>query len=163
MKKLLLLAFVPVLGGCAVVTPRPTSMIFSPQGMEVVGRVSGESRNTRLLCVIPVSGEPASLQAATENAVKPVRADTIINPSVDDERGIGFLGLWCWQKITVSGIAIRFKRGVVPMAQTSEAAPAPAAVPAGGAQRAAQRTETPQAGPEADTISEMEKRLTGGK
>ena len=109
MKKTILALTACSLCGCALVTPHPTSMTLSPQAMEIFGPATGESTSTRLLCVLPVNGN-ASLIAATENALKAAAAEAIVNPMVDDERGFGLLGLWCWQKIKVYGTAIRFKR-----------------------------------------------------
>lgn len=109
MKRIFMLLAGCSLGGCALVTPHPTSMTLTPQAMEIVGPAKGESTSTRLLCVLPLSGS-ASLIAATENALNAAAAEAIVNPVVDDERGFGLLGLWCWQTIKVYGTAVRFKR-----------------------------------------------------
>jgi hypothetical protein len=166
MKKILLPLLALALGGCAVATPHPTSMIFSPQGMEMLGPVRGASSSTRLLCVIPVSDGAASLDDAIQDALKPVNGDVIINPAVDDERGVGLLGLWCWQKIKVYGLAVRFKRPAMPQAQAR-----PAAAPAGRAQESTGQPRGAAAGEQADRqpaagleedIAELEKRVMGG-
>lgn len=157
------LAFAPaalLLCGCAFVTPHPTPMTLTPQAMEIVGTARGESSNYRLLCVIPVSSSNASLAAATERAVNSVSAEAIVNPMVDDERGFGLLGLWCWQKIRVYGTAVRFKRNQ-PYAQPAAKAAAPAQQ--GGAQRtavpAAPASEPMPGAEEGESINDMEKRL----
>ena len=147
MKKIILMS-VFLLCGCASVTPYPTSMTLIPQAMEIMGPAKGESRNTRLFCVIPMSGANASLITATENAVKYAGADAIVNPVVDDERGIGFLGLWCWQKIKVYGMAVRFKRnGTTP--------PAPVAARAQRVEKGQIKTGT-EPRIDADTITDTE-------
>lgn len=150
--------FAPLLGGCAFVTPHPTSMTLTPQAMEIVGPVKGESTNVRLLCVVPVSGRNASLVSATENALKAASAEAIVNPVVDDERGFGLLGLWCWQKIRVYGTGVRFKRN---MAGSAPAAPAAVPPAAKGAQPAArqQKPEAPIDTGDGESITDMEKRL----
>lgn len=95
--------------GCAHVTPQATSTSFSPEAMDVVGPAKGESTQTKALCLIPLSNDEVSVIAATEAALLSVNAEALINSAVDDERGIGVLGLWCWQTIRVSGTAVRFK------------------------------------------------------
>ncbi len=152
--------FAPLLGGCAFVTPHPTSMTLTPQAMEIVGPVKGESTNVRLLCVVPVSGENASLASATEKALRASSAEAIVNPMVDDERGFGLLGLWCWQTIKVYGTGVRFKRN---MTGSSPAVPAAAAPAAKGAQPAArqQKPDVPVDTGDGESINDMEKRLFG--
>lgn len=131
-------------------------MTLTPQAMEIVGPVKGESSSTRLLCVLPVSGN-ASLAAATEKALDSAAAEAIVNPQVDDERGFGLLGLWCWQKISVYGTGIRFKRnapagqaaagrGEKVQPKSAVKAPSPAGEPALGKS-------------EADAVDEMENRI----
>ena len=92
--------------------------------------------------------------AATENAVRSVGADAIVNPAVDDERGIGFLGLWCWQKIKVYGTAVRFKRN---------AAPPAAAAPVFRTEKGQAQVDKGQVQSEIDSISEMENRIFKSK
>jgi hypothetical protein len=132
-------------------------MTLTPQAMEIVGPATGESSSTRLLCFIPVNGN-ASLITATENALKSVAAEAIVNPAVDDERGLGLLGLWCWQKIRVSGTAVRFKRN----SATQGAAASPRRVdkeqPKAGV-KASGEAEQILDKSDADAISEMENRL----
>ncbi len=161
MKKIILSLTACSLGGCALVTPHPTGMTLSPQAMEIVGPATGESTSTRLLCVLPVNGN-ASLGAATENALKDAAAEAIVNPQVDDERGFGPLGLWCWQKIKVYGTAIRFKRNTP--AQGAAASEkrgdkgAEKKQPKSGAGAAAEAD--PALGKsEADAVNEMESRI----
>jgi hypothetical protein len=158
MKKIILLLPVGLLSGCAIVTPHPTSMTLTPQAMEIVGPVKGESSSTRLLCVIPVNGS-ASLISATQNALNAAAAEAIVNPMVDDERGFGLLGLWCWQKIKVYGTGIRFKRNMPAQGSAVSEKRSEKAQARSGAKAAAD-TEEPAIGKnEADAVNEMESRI----
>lgn len=100
------------MSGCSHVTPGVSSTSFSSDAMEVVGPAKGESTDTQILCLIPW-GDSASVVSATEAAIESVKANALINTVVDDERGIGFLGLWCWQTIRVYGTAVKFKSQVI--------------------------------------------------
>ena len=162
MKKLFFSLPVCLLSGCAMVTPHPTSMTLSPQAMEIVGTATGESTGTRLLCVLPVNGN-ASLITATENALRSVAAEALVNPMVDDERGFGLLGLWCWQKIRVSGTAIRFKRnsaalGTAASEKRSENA-GEKGQPKGGVKSPAVTEEQGLGKSDADALNDMENRI----
>jgi hypothetical protein len=142
MSKMFTLFCACFLGGCAMSVPHPTGMTLSPSAMEIVGPAKGESKSTRAFCFVPLD-ETASLAAATQSALESESADAIVNPMVDDERGIGFLGLWCWQKIKIYGTAVRFKQSGA--AQTA----------AGGAKNYPgdeSRSET-------ELVSDIEKRL----
>jgi hypothetical protein len=98
-----------LLAACAHSVPHVSSMNFSSADMWIMGPATGESTRDFILCAIPQDSTGASVAEATRNAVATVNADALINTVVDDERGIGFLGLWCWQTIRVSGTAVRFK------------------------------------------------------
>lgn len=162
MKKMFLSLPVCLLSGCAVVTPHPTSMTLSPQAMEIVGPATGESSSTRVLCVLPVNGN-ASLIAATENALKSVAAEALVNPMVDDERGFGLLGLWCWQKIRVSGTAIRFKRntaalGVAASEKRAEKS-GEKSQPKGGVKAPSETEDQGLSKTDVEALSDMENRI----
>lgn len=109
MSRLAVVAVTIALSGCAHVTPQATSTSFSPEAMEIVGPAKGESSQTKALCLIPMNNDAASVITATEAALLSVNAEALINTSVDEESGIGILGLWCWQTIRVHGTAVRFK------------------------------------------------------
>ena len=158
MKKIILFFPFCLLSGCAMVTPHPTGMTLTPQAMEIVGPVTGESTSTRLLCVLPVNGN-ASLIAATENALKSAAAEALVNPQVDDERGLGLLGLWCWQKIKVYGTAVRFKRNIPAQSAAAAEKRSDKGQPKGGAKASADAEEPALSKSDADAVSDMESRL----
>ncbi len=157
MEKILFIISVCLLSGCAIVTPHPTSMTLTPQAMEIVGPARGESSSTRLLCVIPLSGS-ASLITATENALNASAAEAIVNPMVDDERGLGLLGLWCWQKIKVYGTAIRFKRNT-PAQSPAAAGRSDKAQPKSAVKAPPVTDDSALSKSDTDAVNEMENRL----
>jgi len=158
MKKIILTLAGCSLGGCAMVTPHPTAMTLTPQAMEIVGPVTGESTSTRLLCVLPVNGN-ASLIAATGKALEKAAAEAIVNPQVDDERGFGLLGLWCWQKIKVYGTAVRFKRNSPVQSAAASEKRGDKAQPKGGAKAPAETEEPALSKSDAEALNDMESRI----
>lgn len=98
-----------IAAGCSQVTPHAARMEYVADAMDYVGQAQGESTSKRALCLVNL-GEPATAAAAAKNAAKSVKADAVVNVIIDDERGVGALGLYCWQTIRVSGTAVRFKK-----------------------------------------------------
>jgi uncharacterized protein YbjQ (UPF0145 family) len=126
-------AFAFLMGGagCSSVTPHVAKMEFVPDAMEFVAQAQGESTSKRALCMIDM-GSPASAAAAAKNAAKSVKADAMVNVIVDDERGVGALGLYCWQTIRVSGMAVRFTKNSGSSSASATPGPGSAASPAAG-------------------------------
>jgi len=133
--------------GCSTVTPHVTKMEFVPDAMEFVAQAEGESSSKRALCLINM-GPPATAAAAAKNAAKSVKADAIVNVVIDDERGVGPLGLYCWQTIHVSGMAVKMTRD-----PGASSAPGPAASAPSGSPAPAEDADDP--------LKDMEKKALG--
>lgn len=104
-----------MMAGCTHVTPIVSSMNFSPESMEVLGRGQGESRRGYLLCAIPISvsvnisDDNYSITRAVDDAVRSKNGDALINTFAEHETG-WIWPFWCWKSVRVSGTVVKFKK-----------------------------------------------------
>lgn len=105
---LCLIALVALLGAaCVHHVPHISSMNFDANSMEYVGPVQAEGRQIHFLCAIPTAfREP--LPYALDAKAKSMGADAVINVIAETESG-ALLGVFCWQEIRLTGVAVRFK------------------------------------------------------
>lgn len=114
MTKIIIVSFALVggmLAGCTHVTPIVSSMNYSPEGMEVMGKGEGESRRGYFLCAIPISNsvnDNYSIINAVDDAVLSKKGDALINTVAEHETG-WIWPFWCWKSVRVSGTVVKFK------------------------------------------------------
>lgn len=97
--------------GCTHVTPAVSSMNYSPETMDYLGKGEGESRRGYFLCMIPISNtvsENYSIISAVDDAVRSKKGDALLNTVAEHE--IGWIWpFWCWKSVRVSGSVVKFK------------------------------------------------------
>jgi len=104
-----------MMSGCTHVTPVISSMNYSPESMEVLGRGHGESKRGYFLCAIPlstsvnISNDNYSITMAVDDAVRSKNGDALINTFAEHETG-WIWPFWCWKSVRVSGTVVKFKK-----------------------------------------------------
>ena len=129
--------------GCTSVSPRVSSMNFSPESMEILGTGYGESSEGYLFCfiptgesgnsggsspsrgIVPLVGNNPSSGIAQEGSVNgPYSTTTAIKRAVLSKKGDalinttaevenGWFIFWCWKTVRVQGTVVKFKQAVV--------------------------------------------------
>jgi hypothetical protein len=83
------------------------SYVPKAEDVDVVGPVNAEGENDYLFCLIPTQ-ENGSVNRLVQSMRQSAHADAILNLSI--EQRAKWVIFYCWNKVSVSGLAVRFKR-----------------------------------------------------
>ena len=111
MKKLVLIATLAILAGCAhLETPHVSSMNFDGGSMEYVGIVHGQYEYFTYLWLISSDAETSPAIDILDKKREELAADAVINVVVENSATYILGGIVVKNTVTVSGTAVKFKK-----------------------------------------------------